>query len=98
MSVDARNNLASRAFVLVFIVLLAGCANDPVQVTKLERDEPSYMLVARPWFGGRETIKQELTAKAQQVCAQSGIFRLMVEEPDYIGSDLLPPRGYVHCR
>jgi hypothetical protein len=81
------------------IPCLAGCLHQSVDVTKLERDQPSYMLVARSvWLFDTASIQQSLTDKAQQVCASNGIANLMVAEPGYIGSDILPPRGYVHCR
>ena len=93
---------ASRAFRAVLVVavpFLAGCLRQSVDVTKLERDQPSYMLVARSvWLFNTGSIQQALTEKAQQVCAPGGIAHVTVAQPDYIGSNILPPRGYVHCR
>ena len=84
---------------LLAVPLLTGCIHQSVDVTKLERDQGSYMLVARSvWLFDTASIQQALTDKAQQVCAQTGVEQLMVAEPDYIANDILPPRGYVHCR
>lgn len=86
--------------VLLLVPFFAGCATS-VEVTKLERDQASYMLVAHPgWFRlfrNDEATKQAYRQKAQEVCGSTGIGRLLVDEPAYIGSDILPPRGYLRC-
>jgi hypothetical protein len=83
---------------LLFVPFFAGCATS-VEVTKLERDQASYMLVAHPgWlhlFGDNEATKQAYRQKAQELCGSNGIGHLLVDDP--VGSEILPPRGYLRC-